>query len=86
MAFLVPFAFRAPSLIRPSLSLPLVLALEYPSWQIVATVSMLLNAGLMLLAASVLGTVFFLPMVGYVVSAGLVGYVWVKRRKEAKTA
>lgn len=41
---------------------------------------MLLNAGLMLLPALFIETAFFVPMVGYLVSAVLVVLVLAKRR------
>ena len=79
-------AFYAPGYALPFLAFTLVFALESSRWQVIAIVAMLLNAGLMLFAALVIDVVFFLPIVGYIVSAYLVGYVWVKRRKEGKTA
>lgn len=41
---------------------------------------MLSNAGLLLLATLFVNTVLFIPMVGYIVSAVLVGYVLLMRR------
>ena len=83
---LFTWANYAPGYALPFLSFTLVFALESSRWQVIAVVAMLLNAGLMLLAAIVVDVVFFLPMVGYTVSAYLVGYVWIERRKEGKTA
>ena len=77
---LVSDMFSAPGLISPILSLALVPAIRSRRWQVVAIVATLLNAGLMLLVALLFDTVFFLPMVGYLVSVWLIGRVLVERK------
>lgn len=73
----VMFVFRDPALILPVLSIALLLARESRRWQAIALIAMFLSAGLMLLSVLFLDNVFLIPMVGYIVSAVLVGLVLV---------
>lgn len=65
------------------LSLALIPAWTSRRWQIVAVIATLLNAGIMLLFALTSTEGFFLPMVGYLVSAWLVGRVWIRGRENS---
>lgn len=77
---LASFLITGPGLILPILPIALVPAYDRWRWRIVAFFAMLSNAGLLLLAALFVNTVLFIPMVGYIVSAVLVGYVLLMRR------